>query len=1272
MKKTILVLMLGLMMISLVSAIELNPFANIKTYESNTKEDMSSFIKEDFNSEYGVIRLSKTFFWFESDKIAEYSLISNTEQCLIDCEAKGKAVLYSEGRLFDDTRFQNKIGDYVNVNAKYYIKGTEEYTISIPDKEEEVCVDVMNNKTLKYEKECYNETISYKEETKTREIWKEYNGEVLESGNYEWKLRGTKNPLQSIDFIPIKSSLSLNEWAWWNSSWSYKQELTIGTAFSNTWNNYSVYMNVVFDEYMNSDFSDLRFLNEDEDAELDYFISNKTDESSAKVYVKTDLSNVTNTTIYMYYGNSDAESTSDISKAFLYFDNFTDNHLSSYTTLRGTWSMNSEGDGLLKQAETNPSDGQSAISLGYWNTTSNGLEAIAYWKSSDFNYMTFPLGLSTVNTYHTQAFGHITYNSWGDSLPQPPAFGGNAGLLTPTAVSGNTWTETKIQVFKTNSSDSNWTGYINNVFRKSYQGSTGSWSYDAVKGYKVATDHDSIEVDWVRVRQYSYPEPTTSFGERVDANPFSVYSISPVNGYNSSSILVTIIGNVTDDTSVLNMSIIIDDEIEGTLYNTTENQLNITGGIEFSINEGNHNWSIYGCDELICKSSLTRTLKIDSTPPEITINTPLNQTYYNPSVDIVNVTATDTLSDVNACWYTFDNLGSEFGGDAITDLTFDDANWVSSENLTIDANSYNLTVYCNDSLNNYQSSSVILSGDSTPPTIVLTSPNETYSFVTINDSLNLNWTVTDLGINSCWYNYDGTNISVNCEENTTSFNVTDLGITSLIFYANDSMNNLNSETISWGYLLSINSVTYNTTTYRSKAESIIINVSGDGIEVLSANLYYNGTKYTSTKSGTNQNALFTVALYPSQVGDNLFFWEVFKGTYSANTSDYTQTVSGLAIGSVGVTCGDITPVSCFNFANETTLTSSTENNVKYTFNYGLDNSSLLVLNGSLSNITSFCLCMNTTDYPEYTVGYGEVQYSKSGTADRRYYLFSGTKVSNITSNYTLYQLDSDLVTTFSLSAKSTTLSPYVNHYITTMKWYPQINEYRIVEMSKTDDKGETVNSVQVSSIDYRYGLYTSSGTLIKLFDPIRMVCTSSPCAYNFIVAPTDNDLTSHTNIQNNLSFDETTNLFTFIWSDPTQTTHTMNLSIYKDTPTSRTLICSEEGDGFVGIIQCDVTGYSGQLYAVVERSASPFTPIANLVVEIRTGFNSISGGTFALFIGFVLSMLVALVGYYNPIICILLVIAGLVPLYALGTINWMIFVSIAGLGGIVWHFVTKS
>lgn len=221
----LIMILMVFLFVPTVSAMELNPFADTTFSSKTITSDMPDFIKENFNSEYGVIRLSKTFFWFETDKIAEYSLTDNTKICSSDCEAIGKAILYSDGILFNDVQFRTLSGKNTSIISwKIQIyEGMKDNYVGVPDKYEEVC---KTNISGTY---CHNETITYRQENHPLEIWKDYDYRILSKGEYKWRITGNKSPLKTVDFIPIRNSNDFSEWAIWGNGYSYVYEKNGGT-----------------------------------------------------------------------------------------------------------------------------------------------------------------------------------------------------------------------------------------------------------------------------------------------------------------------------------------------------------------------------------------------------------------------------------------------------------------------------------------------------------------------------------------------------------------------------------------------------------------------------------------------------------------------------------------------------------------------------------------------------------------------------------------------------------------------------------------------------------------------------------------------------------------------------------------------------------------------------------------------------------------------------------------------------------------------------------
>lgn len=481
-----------------------------------------------------------------------------------------------------------------------------------------------------------------------------------------------------------------------------------------------------------------------------------------------------------------------------------------------------------------------------------------------------------------------------------------------------------------------------------------------------------------------------------------------------------------------------------------------------------------------------------------------------------------------------------------------------------------------------------------------------------------------------------------------------------------------------------NNQTYNATVFETSFEPFSINFSYVPTAYTLGNVYliYNGTSNLASSSGTGTTVSSKSILIPTVAtsGTNLsFYWSIGlvngSGTYYFNTSSLNQTVNKGTPLIVNSTTCDAGYSSALNFTSfyETNRTNINFTSVKYYITYGLSgNSSANQINNSLSNINAFSICINNSQ-PYYNIGYGEIQYQVDGESARRYYIFSGTRVTNTTVNIPIYSLDTTLSTSFLITAQNTALTPYENYYIGLLRWYPEINSYQTVELGKTDDKGQTVLRVKTEDVDYRFAIYQPDGTLIQLFAPVRLICQTNPCTYTLYVDTNPLDLTTWNNIQESLTFDTTTNKFTFIWNDPSQASQTMNLTVYKQGTISSEIVCSTTSIGYTGTMICDVTGQTGTLKAEVYRTASPSVLLAQLIAEIRTSFADVTGGgTMGLFIGAIVLIFFVMVGIISPVLVIILGIVSLIPLYFLGSINWMILTGIAVMGGIILHFMRRT
>lgn len=210
-KKTIqVIIMLSLFLIffsNFVSALMSTEF---------TKDTQKSLNKA---TDYGTVTLNNRNFldifgWFETPKEA-ITLVENTEVCYSDCYAIKEITLYSKGKLVDSVKFETIKEDGSRVeqsirNYKFYIQdGTKEVTYDIH-------TPTSTGKILVNGSQEVKDLVT--RGTRQELIWKPYNYEELEAGDYVLKLVGEKKEDRSVDWIITSQGQEIRNWAVWTGS----------------------------------------------------------------------------------------------------------------------------------------------------------------------------------------------------------------------------------------------------------------------------------------------------------------------------------------------------------------------------------------------------------------------------------------------------------------------------------------------------------------------------------------------------------------------------------------------------------------------------------------------------------------------------------------------------------------------------------------------------------------------------------------------------------------------------------------------------------------------------------------------------------------------------------------------------------------------------------------------------------------------------------------------------------------------------------------------
>lgn len=682
--------------------------------------------------------------------------------------------------------------------------------------------------------------------------------------------------------------------------------------------------------------------------------------------------------------------------------------------------------------------------------------------------------------------------------------------------------------------------------------------------------------------------------------------------------------------------------------------VNVTG---LSANIGQNNWSVYCNDSENSIGQGTTQFYFSPINPDASITLPLNTTY---------TTAPNTLnyevSGADDCFYSTD------GGTTNSSVT-------CGENITgiiTTQGQKTWLIKTTTALGGINNSYITFFLDSFAPIISIDQPeNKTYITTDGLYNLSVNQSSLDIHLDSCWYNNETANVTfAGCATNS-SVMVTE-GSHTFNFYANDTFGNLQTA-FSRTFFVNVynNSYDYTDPAIEGETYTLSLNTTSTSISSYNGTLVYNGTDQTTSFSddGTLGQLSSTITLpqVTTTILKNLYWRYYLNGIYY-NTSVYTQLVQNIPAPTMGASCAvGLSPAMNFTFKNEINETTYT-GDIKYILRYGISNNTQISTNGTVSAVPSFVICINSTLYNDYTIGYGELQYSRTGFADRRWYIFENERLTNATVDNILHFITG--ANSFLFTIQDAGLTPYVGKYLALNRWYPEIDEYKVVEMAKTDDEGQTVMKVEVEDTDYRVGVHHTNGTLIYLANPIRFVCIASPCTYSLTVPDEGgNDFENWNNLEIEFDYNTTTGTFKLTYNDPSQDTSEIRMEVFKETGTTQTSICSDTASSYTGVLTCNVSAYSGLLRAVAYRTASPEVSVFSKMVQV--GQDAIDRDS-GLFITLILMILLVSIGVFSPILTVILSVLALVPAIVLGIMPLSIALIFSAMSFIVISFMKRS
>jgi len=655
-----------------------------------------------------------------------------------------------------------------------------------------------------------------------------------------------------------------------------------------------------------------------------------------------------------------------------------------------------------------------------------------------------------------------------------------------------------------------------------------------------------------------------------------------------------------------------------------------------------------------------------NTIPNITLNSPSSANYTTIQTPTINFTAWDDINLDSVKLYVNGVLNqTNASGINNTNYLFD---------LVLGDGTY--VIYGKATDNNSaetSSSSITINIDATLPTITLQSPNGTIGSGIIGGSETLNVTFTDTNLDSCWYDYNGTNVTIDgCVsgvKNSTTFTLLNDNF-NMTIWTNDTYGNEKSLFTSWQYNMFEVSQSYYKEVLEGSSSAFSANLTLiPSLRLSSIAMIYNGTSYSASASEYEANKYYVsrthnIPLVNADVNIT-FYWNVTLETGSPiATSSKNQTIKNLGIDN----CSTNTFV-IFNFTmadedSQTKLVGSTDQTkLDISLVLSTTSNSFLPLNysGKYNRINPAAICtsinLNNSAYRVDAL----VEYSAKDKFVE-YYNIQNYLLTNATGNQniTLYNLNSSKGTEFKVTYKDSNFNLVPGALIQIQRKYINEGIFKTVEIPMIGSAGYTIAHLLRNDAIYNL-IVLKNGVILDSFTNIVADCqnpTLSQCVINI------NSFSSSVNIEEfsitddftaTLTYNSTTRAINSTFLIPSGTSAVVSLNVTLIDGLGSTLACSDTLTASGGTLGCIVPNSFGNSTVVAQLYVNGAKKIRR-TITLTHDASAIYGGSL-IFISLIMILLIIGMSITdNPMTLGIMLIFGIIILTTLNIINSVTFI----------------
>ena len=1049
--------------------------------------------------------------------------------------------------LFGKTKWKGAIVEHTEVCEDNCFSTMEIYLV-----EEGSLIDGVTFYTINGEDKYEQPIRSYEFEYYNGTDWVGYNeGEVLPKGEYTLKLLGEKKPSRTVDWIIETQGKIIDEWAVWESVWLINGELNYNTLTSSVWNNTGDNGLNPFD-YNNNTYSQTYFGEGGaSSARTDYLGKIFSAINVSNIKIKASLASTMTGTESMTLQSYDGASWND--EAIL---------LSSVGTYDNIYTLNKEIQGLRIEFKT-PTPSAPA---GSWDAKLYTLE------------------------YRTVGVANVTLNSPADNSISDTnlvTFNATTNIVAGAYITNmSLWTNKSGTWEKSSSIDFT----SNNYFIDIYAATSPNFNANNVNTTKIANNVwriNSTEADYntsrAKVIESLFYGTAASYDPEILKFGTITRIISSDTRDNNS---MAHFGRITNGRYGGTMTYTFDDNEDTYLSSWVRLSASSSGNLAYSV------WKVNGTEKRRAQSS-------GGTITNITMGTVLSDEFSNAHTLLLWTEGPNvgTSNDANVIFLTDSNLSIVYGdAGSKTNVSFTEDHSIP----IIELYGTSLTQTINDTITNdiiwniqscdsdgdcgFAPSNYTLFLDTEAPTFSVASPTGTTPYWTAGDNEWLNTTITDTNLDTCWYNYNGTNQTFSCSTGVEATNEFPVQIYNynMTIYANDSLGNQNSSFISWNVPFFISTETYDSSILEGGTGAFSLTGETNGTAFAIANLSYDSSGNIGTIT-TDGNAFIinksiSVPLVTADT-NNTFFWKLTQGSATTSLTSYNQTVVNFGIDDCSVNTNVLYNFTIKDEKTQVKLVPGTQNTsakIDLSVYSALDGSTIGGLNTSYSKLNSFSVCLSSdlSAGETYKVDL-QAEYGADDYATEFYNIQKSTITSStLNQNISLYSLDNTTSQIFEIIYRDSSYLPVEGALLTLQRKYIDEGVFKTVEAPVTDSNGQTLVNLELYNAVYTF-VFSKDGTVLSTFNKKRVKCDNlvlGQCDYTFNAASSPVLPTSYTiidGISYVLSYDNDTRVVsnTFTIQDGTVKTVSVNVSLMDSV---NSFVCSNQLTSSSGTVSCTV------------------------------------------------------------------------------------------------------